>query len=270
MDILEKMTGNVSENTACWNAVETAIKSSGVEVPEGTPKSEYGDKVAEVYEAGQKSEYDRFWDLYQPNGSGECNYSGAFAGKLWNENTFEPKYDIVPSSLQYTFWNTGIKDIPAALEKQGVILDTSKCTNWSQAFAFGRVVRVGLLVVAYASTLYSLFNEARSLEDVEIKMSKDVSFSASFNNCTSLVRLIITGTIGKNGLNLQWSPLLSKESILSIINALSTTTTELTVTFSKTAVNTAFETTAGAADGTTSQEWADLIATKSNWTISLV
>lgn len=63
---------------------------------------------------------------------------------------------------------------------------------------------------------------------------------------------------------------LSKPSITSIINCLSTTTSGLTVTLSKTAVNNAFETSEGVADGSTSQEWLNLVATKTNWTISLV
>ena len=68
--------------------------------------------------------------------------------------------------------------------------------------------------------------------------------------------------------NMQWSPL-SKDSIISIINALSTATSDLPITLSITAVNNAFETSPGAADGSTSEEWTALIATKPNWTISL-
>ena len=68
------------------------------------------------------------------------------------------------------------------------------------------------------------------------------------------------GVIGKNGLSFQWSHRLSKDSIESIINALSTTTNGLTVTLSATAVNSAF----------TTDEWNTLIGTRSNWTISLV
>jgi hypothetical protein len=66
--------------------------------------------------------------------------------------------------------------------------------------------------------------------------------------------------IGQKNFNVHWSPKLSKASIESIINALSSTTSGLTVTISKTAKEAAF----------TSAEWSALIATKSNWTISLV
>ena len=59
---------------------------------------------------------------------------------------------------------------------------------------------------------------------------------------------------------IHWSENLTKASITSIINGLSTETSGLTVTLSKTAVDNAFE----------DAEWSELEATKPNWTISLV
>jgi hypothetical protein len=82
------------------------------------------------------------------------------------------------------------------------------------------------------------------------------------------VDLTIEGTIGQNEFNTQRSPL-NKNSITSVINALSKTKSGLTVTFSRNAVNKAFETAEGLADGSTSQAWLDLIAKRNNWTISL-
>ena len=76
--------------------------------------------------------------------------------------------------------------------------------------------------------------------------------------------------IGKNGFDVQYSTSLTRQSIENIIAALSTTTSGLTVTISKAAVNTAFETATDAADGASSQAWNDLIATRANWTISLI
>jgi hypothetical protein len=67
------------------------------------------------------------------------------------------------------------------------------------------------------------------------------------------------GTVSVSGLNLQWSTKLSKASITSIINCLSSTTSGLSITLSKTAVDNAF----------TAEEWAALENTKHNWTIAL-
>lgn len=62
---------------------------------------------------------------------------------------------------------------------------------------------------------------------------------------------------------------LDKTNTTSVINALSATTTGQTLTLNLSAVNAAFETSSGAKDGSTSTEFAALIATKTNWTIVL-
>jgi hypothetical protein len=63
---------------------------------------------------------------------------------------------------------------------------------------------------------------------------------------------------------------LTRASIESIVNALSTTTSGKTVTFSRAAVNKAYETSEGANDGADSPEWYSLIDTRSNWTFNLI
>ena len=62
---------------------------------------------------------------------------------------------------------------------------------------------------------------------------------------------------------------LDKANTTSIINALSDTASGQTLTLNLAAVNTAFETSSGAKDGSTSTKFAALIATKTNWTIVL-
>ena len=46
-----------------------------------------------VYEAGVKSEYDRFWDIMQANGT-RTNYARAFYGEGWRTETFLPKLSV--------------------------------------------------------------------------------------------------------------------------------------------------------------------------------
>lgn len=59
---------------------------------------------AEGYEIGKadgaKSEYDRFWDVYQENGE-KRRYTYAFYS--WNEKILCPKYTIIADVLQGTF-----------------------------------------------------------------------------------------------------------------------------------------------------------------------
>ena len=101
--------------------------------------------------------------------------------------------------------------------------------------------------------------------------SETTPFSSDMFGCAREYEYIgFEGTIGKGGLDLHWSTKLNKESLTSIINALSSDTTGLSITLSLTAVNNAFETSEGAADGSTSTEWINLIGDKSNWSISLL
>ena len=79
-----------------------------------------------------------------------------------------------------------------------------------------------------------------------------------FTNCTSLENIKITGPMYGN-VNFQWCPL-TADSMRSVVSALSDTATGRAATFNKAAKEAAF----------TDEEWAALIATKQNWTISLV
>ena len=91
----------------------------------------------------------------------------------------------------------------------------------------------------------------------------------TFYKCYALENIKFTGEITTSNFYITWSKKLSKASLNSLIIALSPTITGKTARISLTAVNTAFETSTGAGDGSTSQEWKDLIAIRPNWTISL-
>jgi hypothetical protein len=82
-----------------------------------------------------------------------------------------------------------------------------------------------------------------------------------FASCGALKTITeVEGTIGTS-IVLGSCPL-DKGTILRVYDALSTTTTGKTVTFKKTAVDAAFETSKGAKDGSTSPEWLALKATR--------
>jgi hypothetical protein len=109
------------------------------------------------------------------------------------------------------------------------------------------------------------FQNDRSLHTIEVLrcIAETTYHNTVFFNCNALENLTIEGVIGQNGFDVRYSTKLSKASITSVINALSATTSGLTVTLSKTAVERAF-------GSTTSTEWSALVATKSNWNISLI
>ena len=242
-------------------------------------KSEGGDTEG-AYNEGYNKAYDELWDGIQLGGT-RTNYGGLFNGVYWNEISFRPKYDIIAKASGSTMFdrfggmaNTTDKGIDLAkiFEDCGVELDTSKCTAINNLFYYARVSRVPTIsAVGCTYVLTGVFAQCRHLETIDKFVLKDDgsnTFNNTFQQCIELKNIVIDGTIGQNGFNVQWSTKLSKDSITSIINALSSTTSGLTVTLSETAVNNM--TFPFTYKDVTYNSWEELIATKSNWTISLV
>lgn len=223
----------------------------------------YCDRNIDVnVEVSGDSHYDAFWDVFQQNGE-RTLYRFGIAGRGWADEIFKPKYNIVAignNTSMFTY--TKIADMKACLESCGVTLDLSKATNTANIFAYNYdLTTLPKIDLSSSTTNNGTFDGDSNLKTIdELVVGEKTPFSnGSFNLCSALENMIVTGTIGQNGFNVQWSTKLSKASIESIINALSSTTSGLSITISKTAKEAAF----------TDAEWSALIATKSNWTISL-
>lgn len=213
------------------------------------------ENVPKVYEAGKQAEYDDFWDVYQENGAVK-SYNCSFGGTGWDDVTFKPKYPILPSSAERMFQYSGITDITK------VDIDFSNCESAIQCFNTSLVKYVGVMDCRKLIDFKYLFTQAQLLKSIEkliLSSEKTQLFDrTTFQNCAQLTTIAMEGTI-KSDFDIHWSPL-TKESITSIVNALSAAETGKTVSFSQAAKEAAF----------TEEEWAALIAAKSNWTISLV
>lgn len=226
-----------------------------------------------AFEAGRKAEYDAFWDVFLREDA--TDYSYRFAGAGWTDSTFNPTADIIPpyGSANNLFSNSRITDVEAALERSNVTLDLSRSYRLDYLFGYCRetVCIPEIVIGGDCTNITSMFNSCSTLRTIRKLTFPDKTFNTSniFYNCSALEEITIGGTIACDGLDLHWSTNLNKASITSFINALSTTTSGFTITFSETAVNNAFETSSGAADGSASAEWNALVATKSNWTITL-
>lgn len=229
-----------------------------------------------VYDAGAKSEYDRFWDELQQNGT-RTNYTMAFTTG-WTAGSFRPKYDIIPENGTYLFYANTITGLDLREEnfrqQYGVAIDLTQATNLAQFAAYSKVKYVGTVKLSAnsATGLNNMFAQATYLEGISkiIIPSYSSGFSATgaFTNCTRLKEVRFEGVIDA-AVNFNSSPL-SKESLVDIIEHLSGTATGKTVTFKKSAVDAAFETSEGAADGWESDEWAELMAQCPTWTIATV
>lgn len=231
----------------------------------------FAEKQTEVFEAGKKAQYDIFWDTYQNEGKGG-NYDFAFAGQGWTTVTFKPTKDIKPARAQYIFSQTAIKgDLVALCEKLGIVIDFSNCKLFNSFTSNARgITRFGVIDVSKATDTFTFINCVALITIDKLIVSATTKYSsAAFEGDTNLENLIVEGEIAQNNFNTRYCTKLSKASIESVINCLSTDTTGLIVTFSQASVDKAFETSEGAADGSTSAEWLALKATKSNWQVDL-
>lgn len=225
--------------------------------------------------AGKAQEWNAFWDTFQDNGN-RIDYYYGFQGSFWSDVNFKPKYDIIAHSLTYGFRDCKITDLKGILEKQNIVLDVSNAKVFAYAFARTTITHIPDLDLRAATDLQYIFYDSEELVSIgTIKWPLDdsLSFNSPFRLCYKLQDVTFEGTIS-NTLNFQDCPL-SRKSIMSVIDALSTTTAGKTITFKKKVVDAAFETSEGAKDGSTSPEWISMVdkesptAVRPNWTFAL-
>ena len=217
----------------------------------------------EVYEAGKKAEYDAFWDAYQSYGQPKP-YTNAF-GSMWTTELFKPKYDIRPTSGYMMFHNNVgkaivIDDFVEFCKDRGIVFDLSQCTELM--YGLGRLFtkRHGVLDFSACRSAMYMFYSNYVIETIEEMIFSEITnFDISaFADATNLANINKASGILAKSIHFQNSPL-TKSSIKNIVNVLSPTVTGQTVTFNKSAKEAAF----------TEDEWAELTATKPNWTFQL-
>ena len=257
--------------------------------------SEGGSGYDEGFEAGKKAEYDAFWDAFQLAKRKNWNYM--FQDKSWNDATFYPKHDLVITGTAASLFRyCGITDLEGRLNECGVVLDTSACTSLNCGFGESTLTIVPTLDLRKCpdtSSTNGLFSGCHALTTIrKLIVVETTFFSNAFGNCYELKNITFEGVIG-NDINFAQSTKLTKESITSIVSALSENINIArgkTLTLSKEAVNREFRGYGaipdypnpgdvfwgGDLDGEYSMEWAGLIADKimigfdKGWTITLV
>lgn len=219
----------------------------------------YGEGHTNGYAEGKTAEYDAFWDSFKDI----KDYAYVFAGEMWNDVTFKPKHSIICSALNVNnmFYNNACSNIKKTLNDYGVVLDLSKAVSVSTLFSYSSSEELPEIDVSSASVISGIFSNMSNLVTIDkVTFKEGVSFKNAFANTTRLENITIGGTISGSDFDIHWSTKLTAASLASIINALSAETSGLTVTMPTTAQSN-YDAVYG--DGA----WAQLVATKSNWTI---
>lgn len=233
---------------------ESSVIKSG-EMPE---------KIGKVYEAGQKSEYDRIWDNMQVNGKRTVYY-----GFWQNTSTddFYPKYDIKPLSAREMMRDmTGNPlDLAERLNECGVKLDMSNCTDVTYAFysgssksAFTRLPELDLRQSG-SSQQYGLFSSAVVTID-KFYPSATGRLSSTFTLATGLENIVIGSEITQSGMRLENCTKLTHDSLMSFINALAD--------YSADTSGTAYKLTLGATNLAKLTDEEKMIMTNKGWQYS--
>lgn len=125
---------------------------------------------------GYQEYYDTIWDYSGVNTNpevGAVNYDYIFAGGLWNDTTFNPKYDIKPSSQNITgiFHNSKITDLKAILAARGKEMyfladgNTSKCKYLYTLFAGSTITHIPALKF-HARNFEQVFKNCKNLHTI--------------------------------------------------------------------------------------------------------
>ena len=221
---------------------------------------------------GKQAERDTFWKNYIATMNSNYNSYYAFAGFGWNNNTFRPTRNMYIYNATNMFSMSRITDLAGILEEQGVTIDFSGCSQFNSFAYDSKITHFPIISTVSASSLHGAFDycyDTHTIDKLILKSDGSQTLTYIVRSCTSLKNIIISGKIGVS-FDIHWSPL-TKASIESVINALSTTATGKTLSLKKNAVNTAFG--IDVDDETTYPEGSEyyvLRHSRDNWTFSYV
>jgi hypothetical protein len=237
--------------------------------------TELSNKVFEVYEAGfdngvdagKKEDYDEFWYNFQQGGK-RTDYFCAF--RQWDHNNIRPRYKVIPidnNGVAYMFYKCqNLERVEAeyfdfSQKSKGTSDNTGYYFTFSNCKKLQEIEDIGFQAQPSTKGQYDrTFSFCSALHTIaKIRCDENATFTSAFLYCDSLQNVTFEGVIGTN-INFSDSLVLSADSIRNIIGCLSDNTTGKTLTLAAEAVQSGFET----------QEWQNLIATKPNWTISII
>lgn len=191
-------------------------------------------------DTGGKSFYDAFWDAFQDYGNRRYYYnafSNSSSSLGWTDLTYNPKYNI--------------------------ITDNGSASNLFNFCGFTDTkVEVDLSLASAAQAAFQNCRELKTIRKLTLPQSTTASTTSIFFECQKLESIDLHGEVF-DSLDFGWSSKLGRETIIRVVNALSTEVSGKFVRFTRSALNAAFD------GGTESAEWQALIAPKNTWSFTV-
>lgn len=185
------------------------------------------------YEAGKKSEYDKFWDIYQDNGD-RVRYSGCFSGEGWNAETLKPKYSIKAKETYMMFSRCGYNgDLDDIFKNRGLSFEIDPSINpdvMAYVFYLTSISAIGTIDISFLTNsngVASFFNSPSIITIRNLIPPKCAMGTTCWQS--GLVNLGIGGEITKD-FSLSRCSNLSAESVQSVIDHLADLTGQTTQT----------------------------------------
>lgn len=166
-----------------------------------------------VFDAGRNKELDAFWGRYLHHGERPASWSnqaGLFSGVNFGFSNFYPTFDIRPvgdaSYLFYAWENTKNNyddhsgSLAQRLKECGVVLDTSKATKLSNAFAYTYITEIPTIdCTGLVGNSMNVFRDGYSrIAKVEkIIVTESTTFTDWFVN-TCVADITFEGVIGQD------------------------------------------------------------------------
>lgn len=164
------------------------------------------------------------WDALLENGS-RTDYHYGFAGHLWTDETFKPKYKIKPTIAGYMFSQSNLTDISEIdIDFSGI---TRNIGN-ARPFAPSKIEKIGVVDLSNMTGQHNTFfgtdnggtSYLTSIKKLILPPSNVAVFGENFfQNCSALQDIEIEGEIGCT-LNMQWCTSLTVGSMKNIISHL--------------------------------------------------
>ncbi|MBE6911292.1 MAG: hypothetical protein E7473_02105 [Ruminococcaceae bacterium] len=237
-------------------------------IAKNVPKVYEAGKVhgySEGVDSGEQSERNRFWEIYTGTSGIGTDWRRKFANPSWKDAIFTPPFTAIKAT-QYAgnmFHNSGICD---GLKKLTEIDISETKPSVSSMHSFANSCACSyfpILKFPGNCDLNLAFAHTGNLKKIEkLVVDETNTYTNTFASAIALESITIEGIIAAS-IDFRACPL-STESLVSVVEHLSDSTTNQTATFKETAINKANW------DITDYGSWEALTATKPNWTILLV
>ena len=211
--------------------------------------TEVAEGVSAVYNKGHadgaQSEYDRFWDEFQQNGT-RGSYEYAFAGPCWTPNILKPKYPIkIVDTTDNSRFAMGMfyrfnrdKHLGELFDVSGLceMIDLTECRNITQMFNNANVSNI-ILNLPKVKDMSSAFQigDGGVIDKITLTVTDACTNYSNTFRTSALGSLTFTegSVIGAN-ISFQYATQLTHKSLMSIINALKSGVSGLTCTLGTT------------------------------------